>query len=853
MAAFQPGDRRFIPGFGFGTVTAPSPPLRTFTPAAVLNQQTPIREIQRNLAADNRPIPIVYGHAQVGGSIFALDYSNDTFTIGYLIAQGEIDSYLNVWMDDEAVPEGVTVDYYTGAAGQGVDPKLAAAITDYADTLDGLAYIVVQFGAGVFDTWPQVVAEIQGRKVSDPRASVAYSANPALHLGDLISSTEYGLGFAVDDTALTAAANACDDTTGIGEARRESFVVLDSPRATFDWIDTLATYAGCFVIYRGQTAYLVPDRPAASVATFTASDIVDGSMRIRKKDTSDLPTVVQVFYTDTSGNEWRERQADEASTGAATRRVSRVRLPGVTRHSQAHREAVERLNKLTLSDLEVEFTVFDAGLAREAGDIITVSHPLGLTSKELRLVKAPEMVEPGRWKLVGQEYDAAAYSDSVITQPSTPDTNLPVNAPPDAPASVTINESTYQLQNGKYASRLDLSWTASNSPYVTGYEVKVLQGGNVVWATVINSTAVSTSPLVEGLLNTVQVRAQTALYTGDPATETYTIVGKLAIPDAPATLNGFEAGGEVRLNWPASTDIDAERYKLRYGPTTGDWETATDLDIVDGLRLTTKDVPEGTWRFYVKTIDSIQKESTGAATIDLAVTLDNDAFTAAILAPLGAQAPYATLNMHASYETRGDSYATWYSDGGDSWASLFGGAAMNTFGNALGSYQTLPSETRWVAAEQDLGATQSGNLSITAPTFLYGTPEIQLYDDVLADFVTATSRQFTGHYVRGRFRDLTPAPFAFYEGEGQLRADVVAREETGTDTSAASGATTVTLAREYAARRSISITPEASSARSAVFDNVQLDNGGVTTFDVYIFNSAGAQVATPFAWTWKGV
>lgn len=830
--------------------------------AQALNNQSPITEVQKNLAADNRVIPIIYGHAQIGGSVFALDYNESTgvFTVGYLICQGEIESFVSVYMDDAAPPAGVSINYYTGTSWQTADPLLSAAIQDYADDLTDLAYIVIQYGAGIFSSWPRVVVEIEGKKVYDPRTTLtAFTKNPALHLGDLLSSSEYGAGFTVDATALEAAADACDDTTGIAEARRESFSIIDTPRPPLEWAEVLRAYAGCFLVYRGQTAYLVPDRPAAVAATFTAADIIDGSLSITKKDGSDLPTVIQAYYTDTSGNEWRERLSDEAAlTGAGStiqRRVSKIRLTGVTRHSQAYREAVERLNSLTLSDLEVSFNVFDEGLELELGDVIAVTHPYGLTSKSLRITQQPAQITEGRWRIVAQEYDAAAYSDSVIEKPSTPDTTLPVNAPPAAPTGLTLSETTYQLQNGKYASRINVSWDASPSPYVTGYSVKVFDGASVVWATTVDSVSVSTSPLKELTPYTVEVRAITTLFTGEAITDSISIIGKTAIPDAPASLSGFEAGGEVRLSWPKSSDVDAERYEVRYGAVGGTWDAANSLDIVDGLRIVTKDVPEGTWTFYVKTIDSIQQYSTGFASTDLTVTLDNDAFTAGRIDPLTDHT--VATNMRVVQESRTSTDEVAYSQGTDTWSSMFSGAAMSTFTNALASYQTAPVVT-WQSQILDLVSDKSGNWSAVLPDYdLYNgtlTPEVfgVQPDGGAYDWSAQLSRQATARYARSRLTGTMNIKVSL--PSGSMRADIVATEETGTATTGVGGVVTVTLSKEYAAARSIVVTPEGTTARSATYDNIVLDSGGFTEFDVYIFDSAGAPVVgADFRWNWKGV
>lgn len=832
------------------------PPVRanlTQPSAATLNRQRDVREIRKNIAAENRVVPIVYGHAQVGGHPFAIDFDGGTFTVGYLICQGEIESFVKVLADGEELPAGVTLNTYTGTAGQTADDLLSAAIASYEDDLPNLAYLVIQY-TDQFDTWPEIVAEVEGKKVYNPKTdTTVYSENPSLHLGDLLSNSDYGGGWTVDATSLEAAQDANDSTTGIGEPRRRSFMVIDQPRPTEDWAETMRAYAGVFLVWRGATVYLMPDRPASVSAEFGPSDIVDGSLRIRKKAGRNLPTVVYIDYTDTGKTEWRTRRSDPAElSGAGQRRVSIVSLPGVTRHSQALREAIERLNKLTLSDLEVSFVTFDEGLDLEVGDVIEVSHPYGLVEKQMRITQLEE-TEAGRWGLVAQEYDAAAYSDSVIGQPSTPDTRYPVNAPPEPVPSMSLTESTYQLQNGKFASRIDISWTASPSPYVNGYSVRVFAGAEVVWGGVVDSLTVSTSPLKELVPYTVEIRPQTALFVGAALTENITIIGKTAIPDAPARLNGFEAGGEVRLNWPASNDVDAERYEVRYGVTGGTWETATQLDIVDGLRLVTKDVPEGTWKFYVRTIDSIAQLSNDQATLTLDVTLDNDAFTAASRDPLGGDIADMT-NMHASVESRLSDAETFYADSGESWSDLFGTAAMNTFTNALASYQTLTGNSVYLSPEVDLVEDKSGNFRGAFDIEDYGSATLELGvkpDGGAYAYASQLSQQDTARFTR--LRATSSDPFVVRGDGGFLRVDIVATEETGTGTSLTSGGAKITLSKQYAAARSITITPQGSTARSQSYDNIVLDDGGVTSFEVYIFNNSGAQIASDFIWQWKGV
>ena len=249
---------------------------------STLNQQPLVSEIQKNIVAENKPIPVVYGHAQIGARPFAVDYTGGTWTVGYIICLGEIESFVDIWINGEAPVAGVTITYYTGTTVQTADPALAAAITDYTDTLVitdpagdiGVAYIVLEYTDDDYDSWPRVVAEIEGKKVWNPKTGTTiYSENPALHLGDLLSSPIYGRGWTVDDTDLESLQDDCDDAV-FGEIRRQSYLAITTANDTDTWIETLRAYASCFIVHRGDTVHLIPINEQYAPQSFPNGDVV---------------------------------------------------------------------------------------------------------------------------------------------------------------------------------------------------------------------------------------------------------------------------------------------------------------------------------------------------------------------------------------------------------------------------------------------------------------------------------------------------------------------------------------------------------------------------------------------------
>jgi len=608
-------------------------PKKPVVPQATLADQSDLEEITRNRTADGTPLPLVYGKAQVGGRLFAVDYNSTTktWTLGYLLCYGEIESIDQVWINGEAPVSGISEVTYTGNTSQAADPLLAAAISGYTDSLVvsdpagdfGIAYVVIQYTDSDYDSWPEVVCEISGKKVYNPKTGfVEFSENPALHLADLIKSPIYGLGRDIDDTSLKTLQDYCDDTAPT-EVRRKSFTVIDRAQETERWVDVLRAYAAAWVVYRGNTAYFVADKPASSVMTLSQEDIVEGSLQINQLDASNLPTVVIVQYTDTTEDRWKTRDSEAAmlagvSTGAVPWRESRVRMPGVTRHSQAYREAVERLNLLQASEEAYSFVMFAEGLQLEIGDVITVSHPLGLSSQLMRIAAVPIQVQPDQWRIEAVKYDAGAYSDVVNTNAPGTGGRLPVIVAPAAPAGLSASEVIYQLSNGQYASRINANWTAAAGA-VTGYNVTVTAGANLVWAGTTVETEISTGPLQEGVTYSVLVRAFNSTHISGAATTAVTVSGDTATPAAPTALGGSNNNAVVDLSWTESVASNVDRYEVRYYATTGSWTSGTVLGFVKGTTFTTANVPEGTWRFGVKAVTSVGNTSSGTATVDVTV------------------------------------------------------------------------------------------------------------------------------------------------------------------------------------------------------------------------------------------
>ena len=210
---------------------------------------------------------VIYGKMRVAGArIFDATTGGNNKDLHRVLAFAghEIDSYYQIYLNDEIVtidvdgnvtsPEKyrkkhtqwtriggsdedggyeeyvitytslVTIKEHTGTLDQVADASLVEAFaseeTEWSNNhrLRGIAYLYCKF---IYDVdafpngVPEVTAVIKGKKLDDPRSSaVAWSDNPALCIRDYICSSSYGLNDPesnIDDTAVTTAANICDE------------------------------------------------------------------------------------------------------------------------------------------------------------------------------------------------------------------------------------------------------------------------------------------------------------------------------------------------------------------------------------------------------------------------------------------------------------------------------------------------------------------------------------------------------------------------------------------------------------------------------------------------------------------
>lgn len=827
---------------------------KPFAPASTVNNQAV--SIPQLIAAEGEVIPEIFGTARVAARLATATVYNGELYMLVVWCGGPVAGVVKVLNGDTEIP-GARMHHHLGGAPEAADSWMVAAISGYADTLDGICYSVIKFGQSD-QINPRLIAEIQGHNdIYDPRGtpSTGYSDNPSLCLAYIIDNYTTST---VNWTSVGVCADANDEVLA-GAKRRVIGLALETASSIKDVEALFREYSGCFVQW-SEPVNLIPNRPRAVDHTFGANKIK--SISLKKRGMDALPNRVTVRYTDTSAAEWKQAQATVSDVVAGAEiRAQIVDEPGIKNHAQATRQATERLNYYRLIDLDANIDVFDEGLKVVAGDVISVTHPYGLSNKELRVLSAVA-TDAGRWKLTTEEYNSLLFSNAVVSKGSASDTNLPMPGVPSAPTALVLAEVVYLLQAKTYGSKLRISWTASTDPYVTEYRISVTLSSAVIYETTVDSTRVTvdTPAVKEAETYTIAVYAVSPYGKSTGLSSTKQVLGKYAQPTGTGmVLSGLEVGGEVRLSWtPDTSDFDIQSYELRYGVTGGSWDTATFIDRIDAFGKVTKNIPPGTWRFYVKSYDSVGQYSTNSSYKDIVVTLDDNG----MLVGSHTSTELSYTNMFKSKIER-DGPDVYVSTSAQTWNTIFSSAsAFNTaYPNVCLSYQTPAGNSEWISDEWDAvqvaenrtGDWVAGDIILTDLT---NTATQQMALKVTGGAFGAygnLSQKASARYAKIR---LQSAGLFRFQMAPTIQLNAVVREERGDATSSDTTYVRITLANSYALAQSIAITPvftTGTKAVSCVVDNLIV--GATTSFDVHIFDIANPtdHIVVPFKWSFKGV
>jgi predicted phage tail protein len=298
----------------------------------------------------------------------------------------------NVWIEP---PIERNINSPSDSVIEYVDEINLDLVPKYPNTaLLGVRILASQIMNGSF---PNISCVVEGRQFSirkdgvwaDPGGAVD---NPAWVVYDLMTNKRFGLGNYIrtadlDLDSFEQFAAYCDEQVPIDngngvttwEKRHTCNIILDQAEPALDVIHKILSSCRGLLVESDGKYRLVAEAPGNVTQIFTMGNIVKDSFQTHWASTKEEYNTVEVQYFDAVKEYERctvrySNHPTDPKLLPNNAKVAQVELPGVTRYSQAKREANYRLNMVTSLSQSVEFDAALDAIACRVGDIIGVSH-----------------------------------------------------------------------------------------------------------------------------------------------------------------------------------------------------------------------------------------------------------------------------------------------------------------------------------------------------------------------------------------------------------------------------------------------------------------------------------------------
>lgn len=601
---------------------------------------------------------IIYGRTRVGGARVydASTGTNNNELHRILVFAGhEIESYDEIYLNDEVVTlDGtgnvtsparyngfVRIKRYFGTTTQLADPDLISDTAGLAvdagrwttaHRLQGIAYLYIRFKYDQ-DKFPNgvptVSATIKGKKVYDTRtATTAWSENPALCLRDYQISS-YGLNqptTRIDDTAVTTAANICDELVS-GQKRYTcsgSFTTGSSPNQIIS--DLLTSMGGLFWYSQGKwrmkaAKYTTPTitldendlRSGISLSTRHSRrnnfNKVKGTFRGSESDwqVADYPAVTDAVFLTTDNN--IESIVDVplpfTSDSVTAQRLANIFL-------RRNREQLTFSASFGLRAFQVE-----------VGDFVYINNTrFGWSNKPFEVTNWTFGLTDGldlQVQMTLREISSAVFTLQNASIFENNNTNLP-SAFYAEPVGLDVTGEV-RIINESLTDVIIASVSATQPTNVERVEVQFKKTAATAWTVIGVGDLGDYEAVAVDPESTYDIRARSYSFLGVKSDWIYkNDYQPVGLADPPSDVTNFRAnlnGGVINLEWDPIPELDLSHYLIRHaleesGATFANSTTALEKVSRPGISAS---VPTRPGTYAIRAYDKLGNPSVNSTSV----------------------------------------------------------------------------------------------------------------------------------------------------------------------------------------------------------------------------------------------
>ena len=894
-----------------------------------------------NKQSNDANIPVIYGERLTGGTRVFMETSGTDNTYLYMaivMAEGEINDIEEIRVDDKVVTfassfsDGTAVEVGSGDANfykdseslirvephYGTDGQSASSLLSTLSSwgsnhkLSGLCYLAIRlkWKSDAFAGLPKIQAKIQGKKVVAYNSSLqaqspAYSTNPAWCLLDYLTNARYGKGLAISEIDLQSfydASQVC--VTQVTPYSGGSDINIFDTNTALDTSKTILTNVrelikGCrgYLPYSAGKYSLVIETTGSASITLTEDDII-GGYSLTTPDKNEKYNRVIVGFVDPARNyqvnEVQYPPIDDSGLPSADQHATMKTADGgfllegrfsfstITSQYQAEEmaEVILRRSREALSlGITVSLDAYDLAI----GDIVNITHSsLGFSAKPFRVLGIT-FNEDFTVGLSLVEHQDSHYTWATKTQATaTPSTNLPNPFTIQPPASVTLDDTLIEYNDGTVIVALDVSIGASPDSFVDYYQVEYKLSTDSDYIIYAQGSGLNHRVLnvIDQSVYDVRVKAVNSLGVSSTYVSAQrTIIGAIEPPSDVEDFACNIVGQEAHLSWTQIPDLDLAYYNLRFSEETdgtADWQNSVALVEKVSRPATSISVPARAGTYLLKAVDKLGNFSSNATAIVSNVTgisnfnavatqsehptfsgtLTNTVITDDAI-ELDSSELFDSASGNFDTETTrffdsGVANADFYASGNYLFADVIDIGAKHTARITASLTQTSDNPDDLFDNRSGLFDSASSNFDGDTPANANAHIEVATSDDnvTYTAFQNFVIGDYTARYFKFRVvlisRDGASTPRV---SAVTVTIDMPDRIFSGNDISSGVGTKTVTFTNPYkSVNYAVGITMEDANTG----DFFTVSNKTVNGFDVLFKNSSGTNVSKTFDFIAKG-
>ncbi len=830
------------------------------------------------------------------------------FSDGTAVEVGSGDS--NFYKDSESL---IRVEPHFGTDSQSAS-TLLSTLSSWGTNhrLRGLCYLAIRFkwNQDAFTGIPKVQAKIKGKKVVAYNSSLvaqtaAHSTNPAWCLLDYLTNERYGKGISTTEIDLQS----FYDASVICETQVEPYsgasninifdtnVALDTSQKIIDNVREILKGCRGYLPYTEGKYKLIIETTGTAAITLTEDDIIGGyNLSIPTKnerynrvivgfvnpDRNFQVDEVQFPPVDDSGLASADQHATMKTADGGFLLEGRFTFKTITSPYQAEEMAeiiLRRSREALTLGLTVSFDAYDLAI----GDIVNITHSsLGFSAKAFRVVGIT-FNEDYTIGLALVEYQASHYTWATKTQvASTPSTNLPNPFTVQPPASVSLDDTLIEYNDGTVIVALDITVGASPDSFIDFYQVEYKKSTDSDFIIYAQGSGLTHRVLnvIDQQTYDVRVKAVNTLgVSSSYVSAQRTIVGAIEPPSDVTDFSCNILGQEAHLGWEQIPDLDLAYYNLRFSEATdgtADWQNSVALVEKVSRPATSISVPARAGTYLIKAVDKLGNFSSNATAVISNVTSalnfnavatqsEHPAFagtnTNTVITDNAIELDSSELFDAASgnfddettrFFDSGVANADFLSSGNYEFADVIDIGAKHTARITASLTQTADNPDDLFDNRSGLFDSASSNFDGDVAANCNAHIEIATSDDntTYTDFRTFVIGEYTARYFKFRVvlisRDNASTPVV---SQVTVTVDMQDRIFSGNDIVSGTGTKSITFTNPF---KSVNYAVGVTGQGMATGDYFTVSNKTINGFDVAFFNSSDTGVSKTFDFIAKG-